>query len=181
MKRTDIRAGVVYAVRSSYGPPVPVVFLEDGAAGLYGRDSYGRGPYRRLDGNFYKATAGKGLGSPARGYAALERNGGSGIPNADAAELLRAADPVAELARFLADGKPSAEGLRFAIVTSLGQIGGPYDEELAAYSAAKDAERERRRRIDEERAAESARRQDIVEALSASASQRGTTSAAGSR
>lgn len=36
MKRNDIKAGVVYAVKSSYGAPSPIVFLEDGVAGLYG-------------------------------------------------------------------------------------------------------------------------------------------------
>lgn len=42
MKRSSIKAGVVYAVKSSYGPPSPIVFLEDGAAGLYTRGAYGR-------------------------------------------------------------------------------------------------------------------------------------------
>ena len=168
MKRNDIKAGVVYAIKGSYGPPSPIVFLEDGAAGLYGRRDYGRGPIRQLTENSYtKAKRGSGFSDSARGYAAMQVNGGSRIKDADAAEAMRAADPAAELVRFLADERPSADGLRFAIITSLNQIGGLYDEELAAY---REAKRAADRRASGERAAIDARAARVtaaVEALSA--------------
>ena len=167
MKRTDIRAGVVYAVKSGYGPPSPIVFLEDGAAGLYSRGDYGRGAPAERDPRIWKAQRGSGYGTSDCGYAAMIRSGASGLMYEDAAAAMAAADPGAELARFLADERPSGEGLMFSIVTSLGQISGLYDEELAAYNAAKEAERARERRLSEERAAESARRLGLVEALSA--------------
>lgn len=140
MKRTDIRAGVVYAVKSSYGPPSPIVFLEDGARGLYSRGDYGRGAPAERDPRIWKAQRGSGYGKSACGYAAIRPGSAR---DSDAAEELGAIDPAAELARFLADQQPAAEGLSFEIVTSLGQISGLYAEELAAYEGMRAAERRR--------------------------------------
>lgn len=168
MKRTDIRAGVVYAVKSSYGPPSPIVFLEDGAAGLYGRGGYGRGEIRKLEENSYtKAKRGSGFSDSARGYAALKASWQREFSNADAAQQMSAADPAAELARFLADEKPSAPALEFEIVTSLSQINGLYNEELAAYEAQQQGEREARRRHAEQKAAAAERAVSLKESLSA--------------
>lgn len=168
MKRNDIRAGVVYAIKSSYGPPSPIVFLEDGAAGLYSRGNYGRGPYRKLEENSHtKARVGKGFSEASRGYAVMERSAVDDLSHADAAGQMRAANPESELARFLADENPTADGLRFTIVTSLNQISGLYDEELAAYEAQREAERAADRRKRNEATARSERITAAVEALSA--------------
>jgi hypothetical protein len=168
MKRTSIKAGVVYAVRSSYGAPAPIVFLEDGAAGLYGRGNYGRGPYRKLaESSHTKAGRGKGFSESDHGYAVMERSKVGDASDAEAAEQMRAASPEAELARFLADESPSADGLRFAIVTSLSQIGGPYDEELAAYSARVEAEKAAERRKSDARTVLAERITAAIEGLSA--------------
>jgi hypothetical protein len=168
MKRTDIRAGVVYAIKSSYGAPAPIVFLEDGAAGLYGRGNYGRGAPRKLDEDKYtKARAGKGFSDSDRGYAAIEARRPREITDAAAALLMSEINPQAEMSRFLADERPSEEGLRFVIVTSLTQIGGLYDEELAAYEARKEAERAADQRKSDERGARIARIKAAIEALSA--------------
>ena len=143
MKRTDIRAGVVYAVKSSYGPPSPIMFLEDGAAGIYSRGNFGRGAPRKLPAD-YKAKAGRGLSDSGRGYAAIRRNSVGDLTTDEAVERLGAIDPAAELARFLADESPAVDGLRFEIVTSLGQITGLYAEAVTQYEAERKAERERR-------------------------------------
>jgi hypothetical protein len=168
MKRTDIRAGVVYAIKGSYGAPRPIVFLEDGAARLYGKGSYGRGGIRKLDESKYtKAKKGTGFSESDRGYAAIKVAWSSEISAAETAELMRAVDPAAELARFLADERPSAEGLGFDIVTSLSQIGGLYDEELAEYNARIAAKRAAERHLTDERTALAARVGAVVESLSA--------------
>ena len=152
MKRTDIRAGVVYAVKSSYGPPSPIVFLEDGARGIYSRSPYGRGAPVERDPKRYKPKRGRGWEGTDCGYAAIR---GGSAREGEAAELLRSVDLPAELARFLADKMPTADGLSFEIVTGLGKIDGLYDEELAAYEARQEAERAERKR--EQGEAEAAR------------------------
>ena len=168
MKRSSIKAGVVYAIKSSYGPPSPIVFLEDGAAGLYGRSNYGRGPIRKFDENKHtKAKKGHGLSDSDRGYVAMKVSWALGISNAGAAERMRAIDPEAGLARFLAGESSSIDGVGFDIVTSLGQIDGLYAEELAAYSARLDAERSAGQRKADEQAARAARIAAVIEALSA--------------
>lgn len=168
MKRTDIRAGVVYAVKSSYGPPIPIVFLEDGAAGLYGRGNYGRGAPRKLEeSKTMKAKRGRGFSDSTRGYAAIARNGGAGASNAEAAAAMKALDPAAELARFIADEQPSSEILHFRIEPSLNQITGLYDEELAAYEAQREAGRAADRRRQQEKAALAERAGGLQESLSA--------------
>ena len=168
MKRTSIKAGVVYAIKTRYGSPSPIVFLEDGAAGLYGRGNYGRDPYRKLDENSYtKAKRGTGFSESSRGYAAIKVSWSGDLKDADAAEQMRAIDPEAELARFLADESPSVSGLAFELVTGLSQIDGLYDEELAAYNARMEAERAADRRKRNESAARTNRITAVIEALSA--------------
>ena len=168
MKRTSIKAGVVYAVKSTCGSPTPIVFLEDGAAGLYGRGNYGRDPYRKFTEDEYtKAKRGSGFSESSLGYAAIKTGWNRNASMPDAAEQMRGIDPATELARFLADEKPSTDGLEFEIVTGLGQIDGLYDEELAAYNARMEAERAAERRKSDERSAISARVGAVVEALSA--------------
>jgi hypothetical protein len=168
MKRTDIKAGVVYATKSSYGAPAPIVFLEDGAAGLYVRGNYGRGPYRKLaEDKNTKAKGASGYSDSGRGYAAIKISAGGDLNYAEAAERMSTIDPVVELARFLASERPSAEGLGFDIVTSLSQIGGLYAEEKAAYDSMKAAEQEAGQRRREADRAASVRRWNIVDALNA--------------
>ena len=171
MKRTDIKAGVVYAIKSSYGPPSPIVFLEDGAAGLYGRSNYGQGPIRKLEENKHTKAkagrAGRGFSDSARGYAAINTSWSSKVSLADMIGQIRSASPDAELARFLAGKQPSVEGAGFEIVTSLGQIDGLYAEELAAYNARIEAEHAASRRKADEQTALAERIGTAVEGLSA--------------
>lgn len=168
MKRTDIRAGVVYAIKSSYGPPSPIIFLEDGAAGLYARGSYGRSEVRKLEETkTTKAKRGSGFSDATRGYAAVAANGGAGAPAAELVAAMKALDPTAELARFVADERPSSEILRFVIEPSLNQIAGLYAEELAAYEAQREAELAADRRKRAEQDAKTSRASDLIEGFSA--------------
>lgn len=165
MKRTDIKAGVVYAIKSSYGAPSPIVFLEDGAASLYQRDPYGKQGIRKLtEDKHTKAKRGSGWSETTRGYAAITARWD---PKRDALSLLAAIDPASELARFVASESPSVEGLEFSIHYTLSDITGLYADEKAAYDARQEAERAARSRKDEAERAASARRRDITEALSA--------------
>ena len=163
MKRTDIKAGVIYASRSSYGPPGIVVFLEDGAAGLYERQRHGKG-IRKVDENKWtKAKRGSGWSETTKGYAAIA---GHWDAKGEVLGLLSAIDPARELERFLAGEHPSVEGLEFDIRYTLTDISGLYAEEKAAYDAKEAAEQAARRRKAEADRAASARRRGIVEALS---------------
>lgn len=160
MKRTDIRAGVVYAIKSSYGPPGAVVFLEDGAAGLYERQPHGAG-VRKLEENRYtKAKRGSGWSETTKGYAAI-------VAPVAALDVLAAINPARELERFLANERPSSDDLEFSIRYTLTDVSGLYAEEKAAYDAKEAADREARRRKDEAARAASARRRSILEALDA--------------
>ena len=163
MKRTDIKAGVIYASKNSYGPPGIVVFLEDGAAGLYERQRYGGG-IRKVDENKWtKAKRGSGWSETTKGYAAIA---GHWDAKGEVLGLLSAIDPARELERFLAGEHPSVEGLEFDIRYTLTDISGLYAEEKAAYDAKEAAEQAARRRKAEADRAASARRRGIVEALS---------------
>lgn len=165
MKRTDIKAGVVYAVRSSYGPPTAIVFLEDGAAGLYQREPYGKSGIRKLtEDKFNKAKRGSGWSDTTKGYAAITARWDG---KRDTLGLLAAIDPANELARFVASESPSVEGLEFSIHYTLSDISGLYADERAAYDARQEAERDARSRKDEAERAASARRRDTSESLSA--------------
>jgi len=163
MKRTDIKAGVIYASKSSYGPPGIVVFLEDGAAGLYERQRHGEG-IRKVDEKYSKAKRGSGWSETTKGYAAIVPRG---VTPAEALGLLSAIDPARELERFRATEHPSAEGLEFDIRYTLTDISGLYAEEKAAYDAREAADRAARQRKQEADRAASARRRSIVEALNA--------------
>ena len=163
MKRTDIKAGVIYASRSSYGPPGIVVFLEDGAAGLYERQRHGPGVREVEENKYTKAKRGSEWSETTKGYAAIAtRRDAEG----DALALLGAIDPARELERFKAGEHPSVEGLEFDIRYTLTDISGLYAEEKAAYDAKEAAEQAARRRKAEADRAASARRRGIVEALS---------------
>ena len=164
MKRTDIKAGVIYASKNSYGPPGIVVFLEDGAAGLYERQRHGKG-IRKVDENKWtKAKRGSGWSETTKGYAAIA---GHWDAKGEVLGLLSAIDPARELERFLAGEHPSVEGLEFDIRYTLTDISGLYAEEKAAYDAKEAAEQAARRRKAEADRAASARRRSITEALSA--------------
>jgi hypothetical protein len=168
MKRSDIKAGVVYAVKSAYGPPGPIVFLEDGAAGLYQRDHYSSKVKQLAESKFSKAGRG-GAFESGRGYAAVVRDYAAPGPGvkADPLPAMRALDCAAELERFRAGERPSAAGLRFEIVTSLNQVAGLYDEELAAYEARREAERAANRRKQAENKAARDRADAILDRLNA--------------
>ena len=163
MKRTDIKAGVIYASKNSYGPPGIVVFLEDGAAGLYERQRHGKG-IRKVDENKWtKAKRGSGWSETTKGYAAIA---GHWDAKGEVLGLLSAIDPARELERFLAGEHPSVEGLEFDIRYTLTDISGLYAEEKAAYDAAQAAERAARTRKAEADRAASARRLGVIQALS---------------
>ena len=164
MKRTDIKAGVIYASKSSYGPPGIVVFLEDGAAGLYERQRHGPGVREVEENKYTKAKRGSGWSETTKGYAAIATRWDA---KGDALALLGAIDPARELERFKAGEHPSVEGLEFDIRYTLTDISGLYAEEKAAYDAKEAAEQAARRRKAEADRAASARRRSITEALSA--------------
>ena len=163
MKRTDIKAGVIYASKSSYGPPGIVVFLEDGAAGLYERQRHGAGILKVAENKYTKAQRGSGWSTATRGYAAIVARG---VTPAEALGLLSTIDPARELEHFKAAGHPSVEGLEFGIRYTLTDISGLYADEKAAYDAKEAAEQAARRRKAEADRAASARRRSIAEALS---------------
>ena len=164
MKRTDIKAGVVYAIRNSYGPPGIVVFLEDGAAGLYSRERHGNRIRQETENKYTKAKRGSGWGETTRGYAAVTARRDA---KREAVSLLSTIDPARELERFRAGEHPSVEGLEFDIRYTLADVSGLYAEEQAAYDAKEAAERAARLRKQEADRAASARRRGIVEALNA--------------
>ena len=163
MKRTDIKAGVIYASKNSYGPPGIVVFLEDGAAGLYERQRHGKGIRKVGENKWTKAKRGSGWSETTKGYAAIA---GHWDAMGEVLGLLSAIDPARDLERCLAGEHPSVEGLEFDIRYTLTDISGLYAEEKAAYDAKEAAEQAARRRKAEADRAASARRRGIVEALS---------------
>lgn len=166
MKRKDIKAGVIYAVKNSYGPPSPIVFLEDGAATLFESQRHVSGLYRALPASdYYKAGSGNWARS-SRGYAAVTGNGLCTATEVLAA--MREIDPAAELARFQGpkdECRPASKALSFHLVTTLSRIGGPYDEELAAYETAEQAKRERDEKDRAARRAVRRRADDVRERL----------------
>jgi hypothetical protein len=161
VKRTDIRAGVVYAIKASYGPPSPVVFLEDGAATLFeyvnGRAGYQVAPE--------SARAGRGDGYPAEtyGYAAI-----TGQSAYDAGERAQRAaemediDTADELAAFRGGERPDGEelGQYFTLLTSLNQVC-PWDDAVAAYEAKRASDQRRMDAAD----AMTQRRNEIITGL----------------
>jgi hypothetical protein len=148
MKRTDIRAGVVYAVKSSYGSPAPVMFLEDRAAGLYSRAQAG-GIRQHEENSHTKARRGQGFGSYNIGYVILKQDWMSA--GTEPLPLPWQVDPDAELERFRAGEKPSVKGLTFDIITSVAKIA-PWDATVAVAEAREAAETEARAKADAGRA-----------------------------
>jgi hypothetical protein len=144
MRRGEIRAGVVYGVRQSFGGLSPVVFLEDGAAHVWQDNEFGDLAYERTD-----RRPGKDSLYGDRGYAVLVPDRGILGSGYDALAALREVDPAAELARFEArarrhgdvdDDGPSSPSLRFGVLMTLGLVIGPFDEADAEHQA----QRERR-------------------------------------
>ena len=138
MQRKAIKAGVIYAIKSDYGSPKPIVFLEDGAAGLYVRDRISRKVRKVTETGHTRARKGIGYLSPDYGYAAIRTR----LDAADAISLIGSIGPAAMLSRFLADETPGVEGLEFEIVCSLGQII-PWAEAVAEFEGRRDADRKR--------------------------------------
>lgn len=165
MKRTDVEAGVIYAVKNSYGPPGIVVFLEDGAAGLYQRERHGAGIRQLIENKTTKAKRGQGWSETTRGYAAIE--GRWDANKSEVLDLLAAIDPATELERFKANEQPSVDGLSFEIRYTLTDVSGLYADEKAAYDEAKEAERAADRHRAEQKAAAAERAGDLLESLSA--------------
>lgn len=142
MKRKNIKAGVIYAVKSSYGgSPSPVVFLEDGAAGLYRRGHDGTRFVQAAEDKYTKAKKGTGWTETTYGYAAVVRDGTATLPGG-ALGALAAIDASAELERFRTIGRPASGLLRFALITSLARIAS-WDDAVAEYKAARAADRKR--------------------------------------
>lgn len=160
MQRKDIKAGVIYAVKSSYGQPHPVLFLEDGAAGLYTHERY-HYERRRPAYEGAKARAARGF-DPVFGYAAVEpADGGHDRDDRDAVlAAMREVDPVAELERFKAGRNPASEILQFAIISNLGKIA-PWDDVLAE----RELQRQRDRKRTEEANARMARTRAAIDGL----------------
>jgi hypothetical protein len=159
MNRKDVRAGVVYAEVSAYGRPSPVVFLEDGAATVWiepFNNIRRGGPYIACRPS-EKPHREKGWSGRSQGYATVQ----------GPAETLEGLECAAELEAFKAGGRPSREGLRFALIFSLAKISGPYTEAAAAYEANLAAERATRERKDAEDEAYHARLQKAVAGLAA--------------
>ena len=138
MKRTSIKAGIVYASKSDHGSPSPVMFLEDGAAGIYSRQR-GGSIRQQTETSYTKAHRGRGWSDESIGYAAVVQDWIT--PGTKPALLPWALDPAAELERFRAGGKPSVPGLKFDIITSLGKIG-PWGAAVAEHEARLAAKRE---------------------------------------
>jgi hypothetical protein len=161
VKRTDIKAGVVYAIKAAYGPPSPVVFLEDGAATLFEHVDV-RAGYQVAPGG---ATAGRGRGYPARtyGYAAItgQQAYDDGARARRAAEM-RGIGTSAELAAFRTGGRPDGEelGQYFTLLTSLNQVC-PWDDAVAAYEAKRASDQQRMDAAD----AMTQRRNEIITGL----------------
>jgi hypothetical protein len=141
MKKADIKAGVVYAYqRSDNYSPGPVVFL---STDLY----IERGRLHASAAALEKAQAGEKPGKDYMGrhtgYPAVFRSfDAEGTPEEVIAAMLSAT-----LEGAIADKLP--RGVKSEVVTTLTRIRGPYDEVRAAYLAAQDADRERRRQTDE--------------------------------
>lgn len=128
MKRTDIKPGMIYAKHSSYSSPDPVVFL---TTSLYVNNRYQ---------DRKKADPGAQPGNDPiygpTGWPALVP-GVHRMAWEGKLAALRAADPQALLEQWLAKGS-APDGLAFTVITSLNQIRGNYDEELAAWRKARD-------------------------------------------
>jgi len=120
VKRSDIRAGTVYAV-VSYGRPNPLVFLEDKAERVWTE------PWNLVRNGPYTASPNTKPHRDAHG-----RDSGYAAVSGDSGQL-RDLDCKAELARFAGGQEPSREGLKFTLVFSLANIPGTYDEALAAW------------------------------------------------
>jgi hypothetical protein len=163
VKRTDIRAGVVYAVKASYGPPSPIVFLEDGAAGLYRRPSRSeRGFVQVAEDKYTKAKRGTGWSGVTCGYAAVIQSWTGRNAGNDEGSLaaLCEIDAAAELERFRAGEGPASDLLQFDLITSLARIV-PWGEAVAEHEAQRSAERKRRAEQD----ARSSRQRAVLEGL----------------
>jgi hypothetical protein len=171
MLRKDIKAGVVYAIDTKWAAPVPIVFLEDGAATLFESDRYGRGRIAGCNDQSQRPKRGSGWGESTRGYAALVKTGLVNDETAAMAGII----PAAELERLKA-GERAPGGLEWRLVTSLADITRTYPEAVAAHQAQREADRAARERHKAERAALSARSASIVAALAALGIDAGTDS-----
>lgn len=142
MQRKNIKAGVIYAVKSSCDSPSPVVFLEDGAAGLYTPALRGGTRFvQAAESKYAKAKRGTGWNGTTYGYAALVP---ARIPDAvgEALGALREIDASAELERFRTIGRQESGLLRFDLITSLTRIV-PWDDAVAEYEATRAADQKR--------------------------------------
>lgn len=143
MKRTNIRAGVVYAIKSSYGPPVPVVFLEDGAATVYDKPIGATGYRAHPEGT--KARAGRGWSESSLGYATVGKYWDVRLSDALPDLHLKTAS---ELKSFRDGGKPASSRLEFRLLTSLSRVV-PWDEAVAEYEARTAHDRQRMKAADQ--------------------------------
>lgn len=159
MKRASIKAGVVCAIKpgSDYGTPSPVMFLEDGAAGIYSRQR-GGGFRPEVESAHVKAHKGSGWSDDSIGYAVIEQDWSS--PGTDPAPLPWSLDVAAELERFRAGDRPSIAGLKFDIQTSLAKVA-LYDDTVAEQEARQAARAADRARSDEHRARVDAAREGL--------------------
>jgi hypothetical protein len=163
VKRKDIKAGVVYAIKASYGPPSPVVFLEDQGATLFEHRNGRAGCHPAPEG----AKAGRGDGYPfaSYGYAAITgQSAYDGGARAERAAEMEGIDLAAELAAFRAGERPDGEelGQYFTLLTSLSRVC-PWDAAVAAYEAERAADQKRMDAAD----AMTRRRSEVIAAFAA--------------
>jgi hypothetical protein len=141
MKKADIKPGVVYAYQGSDNySPVPVVFL---STDLHAE----RGRYSTNAAMLTKAAPhekpGKDYLGRHTGYPAVFRGFDAEGTEAEVITSMLGAT----LEQAITDKLP--KGVQSDVVTTLTRIRGPYDEAMAAYRAAQEADRERRRQTDE--------------------------------
>lgn len=162
MKRTDIRAGVVYAYqRSTYNEPQPIVFLNAPADGvLYCETSHYRAPgspafiKARADSKPHRVQFGSDVGYPVVRLRWDSKD--------DPASLLSVTLADFEAATGSIDG-----GREFAVVVSLAAIAGPWSDVKAARDEQVEADRQLREHERAEADASRARAIDVLTALRA--------------
>lgn len=162
MKRSQIRAGVVYGMQRQHGSGTgPVVFLEDAGARVWTERKFGGLAYTPSD-----EKPGRDRLYGDRGYAVVRPPYSANA--AEALAALRAVDPAAELARFAAvprnsrEQGPASDLLEFDVLVSLGRVEGEYGEVIARHEAARRAAVERREAADRRSREQSARADDLA-------------------
>jgi hypothetical protein len=170
MKRTDIRAGVVYAYQRSrsYGTPEPIVFLAAPADGVLfksGRTvrASGRAFQRAPEGETKPRTYGSTWDQLVIGYPVVMFARGGAADETPLADLLSLT--LDDFAAVDSAHDTSVKGAYFTVLTTLGQVTGLYEEKVAEYEAQREAERAKRERDQVERDAAVVRADAVTDRL----------------